>query len=72
MLGFFGVHNVSAVNDVESQLGLAPDVFALPGRGQLLVADSFANDFAFELGERQQDVQRKPAHGSGGVELLSH
>ena len=35
-----------------------------------LVADALARDLALELGERQQHVQRQPAHRGGGVELL--
>ena len=43
-LGFRRIHNVTPVNDVEPQLRLAADVFALAGRRQFLVPLS-----AFEL-----------------------
>lgn len=45
-----------------------PHPFALAGGD--LVGDSFAGDFALELGERQQHVQHQPPHRGGSVELL--
>ena len=41
----------------------------LPAGGDL-VADALGRHLAFELGEREQDVQRQPAHGRGRVEAL--
>jgi hypothetical protein len=41
----------------------------LAGGGDL-VADSFADHLALELGKRQQHVQREPAHAGRGVEGL--
>ena len=38
--------------------------------GSDLVADPLAGDFPLELREGQQQVQREPPHGAGGVELL--
>lgn len=35
-----------------------------------LVADPLAGDLAFELGKRQQHIERQPPHGRGGVERL--
>jgi hypothetical protein len=43
---------------------------ALLARGEELVADAFTGHLALELGKREQDIQRQPAHGGGGVELL--
>ena len=45
-----------------------PEPLALGGRN--LVADALGGHFPFELGKRQQDVERQPTHGGGGVELL--
>ena len=42
----------------------------LLARGREFVANSLANDLALELGEREQDVERQPAHRGRGVELL--
>ena len=39
-------------------------------RGGDLVADALGRHLALELGEAEQDVQRQPAHGGGGVERL--
>ena len=50
--------------------GHARQADAAPARGCHLVADAFAGDLAFELRERQQDVQRQSAHAGGRVELL--
>ena len=43
---------------------------ALGLRGSDLVADALAGDLALELRERQQHVERQPAHAGGGVERL--
>src|SRR6516164_6047393 len=40
-----------------------------PGGGDL-VANSFRGYFAFELREREQHVERKPAHRTYGIETL--
>ena len=45
-----------------------PDTLLL--RGCDLVPDAFCGDLPLELGERQQDIQDKPSHGRGRVELL--
>jgi len=47
----------------------AGPIASLP-RQHLFVARALGDDLAFELGERQQDVQRQPAQGCRGVELL--
>src|SRR5437868_9974706 len=39
-------------------------------RRRHLVTRSLADDLALELRKRQQDVQREPAQGSAGIELL--
>src|SRR6266851_3310266 len=41
-------------------------------RGRDLVADALAGDLAFELGEREQDVEGQASHRSRGVELLRY
>jgi hypothetical protein len=43
---------------------------ALLAAGGDLVADALGRHLALELGEREQDVQRQPPHGRGGVERL--
>src|SRR5712675_3307893 len=45
-----------------------PQALTLGGRD--LVADALGSDLAFELGEREKDIEREPAHGRGGIELL--
>src|SRR5712675_1042010 len=45
-----------------------PQTLALGGRD--LVANALGSDLAFELGEREKDIEREPAHGRGGIELL--
>ena len=42
--------------------------FALGGRN--LVADALADDLALELGEREQHIEREPAHAARGIERL--
>jgi hypothetical protein len=44
--------------------------FPFTALGSDLVSDSFANDFSFELGEGQQDVQRQTSHRMVCIELL--
>jgi hypothetical protein len=67
--GFF-VHHQLAVLDAIAVGRHPAHPHALAPRGRDLVADAFSRDLAFELGEREQDVQRQPAHGRGGVEGL--
>jgi hypothetical protein len=66
------VDHVSTIDDIESEFRLAPDILALTSRYKLLVSDAFANDLAFELGERKQDVECQPSHRCGCIELLGH
>ena len=58
--------------DVVAERRQAAHPHALPLRGGDLVADPLAGDLALELGEGQQHVERQPAHGGRGVELLGH
>ena len=44
----------------------------LRAAGGELVADAFAGEFPLELREREQDVQRQPAHRRRGAERLRH
>jgi hypothetical protein len=43
---------------------------AFPATGGDLVADALSRHLALELSEREQDVQRQPAHRRGRVEAL--
>src|SRR5712692_8849628 len=54
----------------EHRISTNPLAFA-PGRG-LLVARALADDFALELGKRQQHVERETSHRAAAVELLRH
>jgi hypothetical protein len=36
----------------------------------ILFAHALTDEFALELSEREQDVQRQPPHAGGGIELL--
>ena len=45
------VDHVLPIDDIKPKLRLPPDVLALAGGEQLLVADALANDLPFELGE---------------------
>ncbi|MNJ47966.1 hypothetical protein D3C77_431440 [compost metagenome] len=50
----------------------APHPHALLLGGGDLVSDALPSDFAFELGEGQEDVEGQPPHGGGGVERLGY
>jgi hypothetical protein len=41
-------------------------------RSSDFVADALAGNFALELGERKQHVERQTPHAGGGVESLGH
>jgi hypothetical protein len=73
-VGFVPVdHETPAARiDVVAQHRVAANPLAFaPGRPHL-VARSFGDDLAFELGKGQQDIQRQPAERIGGVELLRY
>ena len=70
-LGFLLVHHQLAVDDVVAERRDAAHPHPLPARGGELVADALADHLALELGEREQDVQRQPAHRRRRVERLS-
>ena len=55
---------------VVAQRHHAADPESLAFGGGDLVADALAGDLPLELRKRQQHVQREPAHGGRGVELL--
>ena len=61
-----------AVLQPVAERDIAAHPHALLARGGELVADALADHLALELGEGEQDVQRQPAHGGGGVEGLGH
>jgi hypothetical protein len=46
--------------------------FALAPAGSDLVADALGGQFALEPRKGQQHIQRQPAHGGRGVELVGH
>ena len=45
---------------------------ALLTRGTELVADALGRYLAFELGKAQENIERQPSHGTGGIEGLCH
>ena len=71
-LGLGRVHHQLAVPDVIAERRVAAHEDALAAAGGELVPDPFARELALELRERQQDVQRQPAHRSRGAERLRH
>ena len=70
--GFYQVdHQTPTLRaDVIAQHRSASHPFAFPSRGRHLVPRSLTDDLPLELGKRQQDIERQPAHGSAGIELL--
>ncbi|MES2494342.1 MAG: hypothetical protein V4579_13825 [Pseudomonadota bacterium] len=58
--GFGLVDHQLAVDDIVPHRHESAHPNALRAAGSELVADAFAGDLAIELGERQQDIQRKP------------
>jgi len=56
--------------DVVSENRVPTDPLTLLSRRRLLVARALRDDLAFELRERQEDIQRQAAQRVGGVELL--
>src|SRR3546814_2402348 len=61
-----------AILDVIAQGRHAAHPHPLGLAGGNLVADALAGDLTFELGKRQQDVERQASHRRRGVELLGH
>ena len=59
-----------AVLDLVAERRPAAHPHALLAGRRELVADALADHLALELGEAEQDVERQPAHGGRGVELL--
>src|SRR5207248_9997913 len=56
--------------DVVAKHRSASEPLPFSPRRRHLVPRPLADDLAFELGKRQQDVQREPAQRSAGIELL--
>ena len=71
-LGLGLVDDQLAVPDVVAERDVAAHPHALGLRRRDLVADALAGDLALELGEREQHVERQPAHRRRRVELLRH
>ena len=71
-LGLGRVHHQLAVPDVVAERRVAAHEDALAAAGGELVPDPFARELALELREREQDVQRQPAHRGRGAERLRH
>src|ERR1035437_9956013 len=65
-----GIDDELAVLDLVTQRNDTTHPHSLTFRSSDLVPDALAGDFAFELSEGEQDVERQPAHGGRGVELL--
>jgi hypothetical protein len=68
--GLFGIDDQLAVREVVSERNTAPHPHPLLLRGGKLVANPLARYLPLKLGEGEQHVQREPAHGRGGIELL--
>ena len=66
------VHHQLALLHVVSERRPSTHPHALRPRRRELVPDPLGGDLALELGERQQDVERQPAHRRGRVERLRH
>jgi hypothetical protein len=60
-LGAFGVDDQAAIHNIVTERRVSSHRHAFAFRGSDLVADAFAGNLAFELGERQQHVQCQPA-----------
>jgi hypothetical protein len=67
---FFLIHDQATVDYVVTDRYQTAHPHPLLLGGGDLVADSFAGDLTFELGERQQYIQRQPSHRGRSVELL--
>src|ERR1019366_7163748 len=68
--GFGPINYQSAIADVVAQWRHPAHPHSLALGGGDLVPDPLARYLALELGEGQQDVERKSAHRGGRVELL--
>ena len=68
--GFLGHRHQAAPLGAVADRNDAPHPHAPGLRCGDLVADALGGDLALELGERQQHVQRQPAHRGRGVERL--
>ena len=69
-VGLGPVHHELAILDSLAEWRKTAHPHALLLRCCDLVANPLARDFALELGEREQHVERQPAHRRGRVELL--
>src|SRR5579862_282606 len=56
--------------DVVAQHRSTADPFTLPARRRHLVPRSVSNHLPLEFGKREKNIQRQPAHRSGGIQWL--
>ena len=66
------VHHQLAVDDVIAERRNTAHPHALATGGRELVANTLTDDLALELGKRQENVERQPAHRCRRVELLCY
>src|SRR3954447_694008 len=74
LLGFGWVHDQpsSFRRDIVAQHRSAADPLAFAACRRELIACPLPDDFALELRKREQDIQREPAHGGAGIEVLRY
>jgi hypothetical protein len=68
--GLVLVHHEFAVLHIVPERDIAAHPHPLHAGGADLVADALGRDLPLELREAEQDIQRQPPHGRGGVEGL--
>ena len=66
-------HEGTALRDnIITKDGIASHPLPPAPRSSHLVVGTFRDHLPFELRKREEDIQRQPAEGSGGVELLGY
>ena len=70
MLCFSLVNDKFLIYNVVTQRRSTSGPHALLLGCRYFVPNTFARDFAFELGEGEEDVEREAPHGCGCIELL--
>src|SRR3954468_16157995 len=74
LLGFGWIHDQpsSFRSHIVAEHRGAADPLAFAACRRQLIARSLPNDLALELRKREQDIEREPAHGGAGIEVLRH